>query len=31
VFVLSNERVVRWVVGGLEDRGVCAYGPIWDS
>jgi ferredoxin-NADP reductase len=31
VFVLSNERVVRWIVGGLEDRGVCAYGPIWDS
>jgi hypothetical protein len=31
VFVLSNERVVRWVVGGLTGRGVRAYGPIWDS
>jgi hypothetical protein len=31
VFVLSNERVVRWVVGGLEKRGVVAFGPIWDS
>jgi hypothetical protein len=31
VFVLSNEKVVRWIVGGLERRGVLAYGPIWDS
>jgi hypothetical protein len=31
VFVLSNEKVVKWVVGGLEKRGVPAYGPIWDS
>ena len=31
VFVLSNEKVVRWVVGGLERRGIAAYGPIWDS
>jgi hypothetical protein len=31
VFVLSNEKVVKWVVGGLEGRGVLAYGPIWDS
>jgi len=31
VFVLSNERVTRMVVGGLEGRGVRAYGPIWDS
>jgi hypothetical protein len=31
VFVLSNEGVVRRVVGGLERRGVRAYGPIWDS
>jgi hypothetical protein len=31
VFVLSNEKVVRWVVGGLEKRGVPAFGPIWDS
>ncbi|KAH7082515.1 hypothetical protein BKA63DRAFT_583475 [Paraphoma chrysanthemicola] len=31
VFVLSNEKVVNWVVGGLERRGLPAYGPIWDS
>jgi hypothetical protein len=31
VFVLSNEKVVTWVVGGLERRGMLAYGPIWDS
>lgn len=31
VFVLSNEKVTRMVVGGLEERGVPAYGPIWDS
>jgi hypothetical protein len=31
VFVLSNEKVVGWVVGGLEARGVPAFGPIWDS
>jgi hypothetical protein len=31
VFVLSNEKVVKAVVGGLEGRGVSAYGPIWDS
>jgi hypothetical protein len=31
VFVLSNEGVVKWVVGGLEKMGVRAYGPIWDS
>ncbi|UPX20084.1 uncharacterized protein EKO05_0010329 [Ascochyta rabiei] len=31
VFVLSNEKVTRMVVGGLERRGVPAYGPIWDS
>lgn len=31
VFVLSNERVTREVVGGLERRGVPAFGPIWDS
>jgi hypothetical protein len=29
--VLSNEGVVKWVVGGLEKMGVRAYGPIWDS
>ncbi|RMZ67672.1 integral membrane [Pyrenophora seminiperda CCB06] len=31
VFVLSNQKVVQWVVGGLERRGVPAFGPIWDS
>ena len=31
VFVLSNEKVTRMVVGGLEKRGVPAFGPIWDS
>lgn len=31
VFVLSNEAVTRAVVGGLEKRGVPAFGPIWDS
>lgn len=31
VFVLSNEMVTRRVVGGLERRGVPAFGPIWDS
>ncbi|KAF2185993.1 hypothetical protein K469DRAFT_573965, partial [Zopfia rhizophila CBS 207.26] len=31
VFVLSNEKVTRMVVGGLERRGVRAFGPIWDS
>lgn len=31
VFVLSNERVVKWVVGGVERRGGKAFGPIWDS
>jgi hypothetical protein len=31
VFVLSNEQVTRRVVGGLEKRGIPAFGPIWDS
>lgn len=31
VFVLSNERVTRQVVGALEGRGIPAFGPIWDS
>ena len=31
VFVLSNERLTKHVVGGLEKRGIPAYGPIWDS
>lgn len=31
VFVLSNEVVTRALVGGLEKRGIRAFGPIWDS
>jgi ferredoxin-NADP reductase len=31
VFVLGNEGVTRRVVGGLEGRGVPAFGPVWDS
>ncbi|KAF2797959.1 hypothetical protein K505DRAFT_297339 [Melanomma pulvis-pyrius CBS 109.77] len=31
VFVLSNEKVTRKVVYGLEARGIPAFGPIWDS
>ncbi|KAF2119406.1 hypothetical protein BDV96DRAFT_642431 [Lophiotrema nucula] len=31
VFVLSNEKVTRKIVYGLENRGVPAFGPIFDS
>jgi hypothetical protein len=31
VFVISNPKVTRMVVYGLEARGVPAFGPIWDS
>lgn len=31
VIVISNPTVVREVIGGLECRGVPAYGPIFDS
>jgi ferredoxin-NADP reductase len=31
VFVISNPKVTRNVVYGLESRGVPAFGPIWDS
>ena len=31
VFVLSNEGVVKKVVGGLVGRGVAAFGPVFDS
>jgi hypothetical protein len=31
VFVLGNERVTRKVIGGLEGRGLPAFGPVWDS
>jgi hypothetical protein len=31
VFVLSNPKLTRKVVYGLESRGIPAYGPVWDS
>jgi len=31
VFVISNPKLTRKVVYGLEARGVPAFGPIWDS
>ncbi|PVH71616.1 hypothetical protein DL98DRAFT_434836 [Cadophora sp. DSE1049] len=31
VFVISNQKLTRKVVYGLEARGVPAFGPIWDS
>ncbi|KAE9379827.1 hypothetical protein N431DRAFT_432209 [Stipitochalara longipes BDJ] len=31
VFVISNPKVTRKVVYGLESRGIPAFGPIWDS
>lgn len=31
VFVLSNPKVTRKVVYGMESRGIPAYGPVWDS
>lgn len=31
VFVISNPKVTRKVVYGLESRGVPAFGPVWDS
>ncbi|KAF2732882.1 hypothetical protein EJ04DRAFT_535815 [Polyplosphaeria fusca] len=31
VFVLSNKEVTKWLVYGLESRGVKVYGPIFDS
>ncbi|KAL5045067.1 hypothetical protein BDW71DRAFT_215353 [Aspergillus fruticulosus] len=31
VVVISNEKVTKKVVYGLESRGVAAYGAIWDS
>lgn len=31
VFVISNPKLTRRVVYGLEARGVPAFGPIWDS
>lgn len=31
VVIISNEKVTRKVVYGLETRGVAAFGAIWDS
>ena len=31
VFVISDPKVTRKVVYGLESRGIPAFGPIWDS
>ncbi|OCL05747.1 hypothetical protein AOQ84DRAFT_298330 [Glonium stellatum] len=31
VFIISNPKLTRKVVYGMESRGVPAYGPIWDS
>lgn len=31
VFVISNPKLTRKVVYGLESRGIPSFGPIWDS
>lgn len=31
VFVISNPKLTRKLVYGMESRGIPAYGPIWDS
>lgn len=31
VYIISNPKVTRKVVFGLESRGIAAYGPIFDS
>ena len=31
VIVISNEKLTRHVVYGMESRGIPAYGAIWDS
>ena len=31
VICVSNSTVTRQVVHGLEQRGIPAFGPIWDS
>ncbi|KAL8649913.1 MAG: hypothetical protein Q9226_005372 [Calogaya cf. arnoldii] len=31
VFCISNPKLTRKVVYGMESRGIPAYGPIWDS
>ena len=31
VFVISNPKLTRKVVYGMESRGIPAFGPVWDS
>jgi hypothetical protein len=31
VFVISNPKLTRKIVYGMESRGVPAFGPVWDS
>ncbi|KAH8687950.1 hypothetical protein BGZ60DRAFT_363358 [Tricladium varicosporioides] len=31
IFVISNPKLTRRVVYGMESRGIPAFGPIWDS
>ncbi|KAK9242615.1 hypothetical protein V1506DRAFT_524394 [Lipomyces tetrasporus] len=31
VFVIANPSATREVVYGMRSRGICGYGPIWDS
>lgn len=31
VFCISNPKLTRKIVYGLEGRGVPAFGPVWDS
>ena len=31
VIIISNEKITKKVVYGLETRGIAAYGAIWDS
>lgn len=31
VFVISNNKLTRKIVYGLEGRGVPCFGPVWDS
>lgn len=31
VIVISNEKLTKKVVYGMETRGIPAYGAIWDS
>ena len=31
VCVISNQKLTRKIVYGMNSRGVPAFGPIWDS